>query len=89
MMSYFADERITGVTAPVLVLRGVNDPVATADWCRQLGERAPQGSVLEIRGSGHVVQHNRAAEVARAILLFTGPSSEPHSSSQEKPACGP
>lgn len=72
MMGYPTEQKIDGVTAPVLVLRGSNDPVATTDWCRRLAERAPQGAALEIQGTGHVVQHNRANEVAEAIEVFAG-----------------
>ncbi|MET3921041.1 alpha/beta hydrolase [Arthrobacter sp. UYEF20] len=72
MMGYPMEEKIAGVAAPVLVLRGASDPVASADWCRRLADRAPSGTLLEIRGTGHVVQHNRAAEVAEAIMSFAG-----------------
>ncbi|MDQ1623252.1 MAG: hypothetical protein QOH19_1670 [Actinomycetota bacterium] len=72
MMDYPTEERITGVSAPVLVLRGAKDPVATAGWCRRLADRAPRGQLMEIEGSGHVVQHNRALEVAEAIVSFAG-----------------
>lgn len=72
MMGYPTEQEITGVSAPVLVLRGANDPVATADWSKRLAARAPQGQLLEIDGAGHVVQHNRSEEVAGAILDFAG-----------------
>jgi pimeloyl-ACP methyl ester carboxylesterase len=72
MMNYPTEERITGVSAPVLVMRGAKDPVATPGWCRRLAERAPRGQLVEIEGSGHVVQHNRAVEVAEAIVSFAG-----------------
>ena len=72
MMDYATEERISEVTAPVLVLRGVNDPVASVDWCRRLAARAPQARLLEIEGAGHVVQHIRSVEVARTILDFAG-----------------
>ena len=71
MMEYPTEQRLAAVQAPVLVVRGGNDPVAPAGWCRRLAERAPQGRFAEIPGSGHVVQHNRSAEVAEAILSFT------------------
>jgi pimeloyl-ACP methyl ester carboxylesterase len=71
MMDYPTEQRIAGVAAPVLVVRGANDPVASADWCRRLAERAA-GRLAEIPGTGHVVQHNRTAEVAEAILSFAG-----------------
>lgn len=72
MMDYPMEERITGVTAPVLVLRGAKDPVAGADWSRRLAGRAKAGQLREIPGTGHVVQHNRAVEVAAAIMSFAG-----------------
>lgn len=72
MMDYRIEERIAGVTAPVLVIRGANDPVAPTDWCRQLAARATTAQFLEIEGTGHVVQHNRAVEVAESILAFAG-----------------
>lgn len=72
MMDYPTEDRITTVGVPVLVLRGANDPVAGADWSRRLAERAVTGQLREIPGTGHVVQHNRAVEVAGAIMSFAG-----------------
>jgi pimeloyl-ACP methyl ester carboxylesterase len=72
MMDYRLEERIGGVTAAILVLRGEHDPVAPADWCRRLATRAAAAQFLEIEGTGHVVQHNRAVEVAESILSFVG-----------------
>lgn len=86
MMDYPTEERLASVTAPVLVLRGANDPVASADWCRRLAARAAQGRMVEIQGTGHVVQHNRAAEVAEAILGFTRSHATATETSRENPA---
>lgn len=72
MMEYRIEERIGAVAAPVLVIRGGNDPVAPLDWCRRLAARAAAAEVVEIEGTGHVVQHNRAAQVCEAILAFAG-----------------
>lgn len=72
MMDYPTEDRIAGVAAPVLVIRGANDPVAGADWCRRLAERALAGQLVEIPASGHVVQHTRAVEVAGTISSFAG-----------------
>ncbi len=72
MMDYRIEEKIGGVAAPVLVVRGSNDPVAPADWCHRLAGRATAAQVVEIEGTGHVVQHNRAVEVAGSILTFAG-----------------
>lgn len=70
MMNYHLDERIGGVAADVLVLRGEHDPVAPTDWCHRLASRAATARFVEIEGTGHVVQHNRAVEVAGSILAF-------------------
>ncbi|MCB5282834.1 MULTISPECIES: alpha/beta hydrolase [Micrococcaceae] len=81
MMDYPTERRIPGVTAPVLVIRGADDPVASVDWCRRLAGRAANGQLLEIEGAGHVVQHNRSEDVAAAILDFAGirrPAEEVH-----------
>ncbi|MCB5273533.1 Fluoroacetate dehalogenase [Arthrobacter sp. SO5] len=86
MMGYPTEQKIDGVTAPVLVVRGANDPVATTEWCGRLAERAPGGTLLEIQGTGHVVQHNRAAEVAGAIEVFAGLRAGARDAPQENPA---
>ncbi|MDN3935284.1 alpha/beta hydrolase [Arthrobacter sp. YD4] len=72
MMDYRLEDRIMDVSAPILVLRGEHDPVATRDWCHRLAARAAAGAFLEIEGTGHVVQHNKSVEVAEAILRFAG-----------------
>lgn len=86
MMDYATEVRITGVSAPVLVLRGANDPVASADWCRRLAAHAADGQLLEIEGTGHVVQHNRSDEVAEAILDFAAVRPAASQTAQERPA---
>ncbi|SDK62005.1 Pimeloyl-ACP methyl ester carboxylesterase [Arthrobacter sp. ok362] len=80
MMEYPLEQKITGVSAPVLVVRGANDPVADADWGRRLAGLARRGRLQQVQGTGHVVQHNRALEVRDGILAFTGlgaPAAEP------------
>ena len=86
MMDYPTEERITGVSAPVLVVRGADDPVASADWCGRLAAHAARGQLLEIEGTGHVVQHNRSVEVAGAILDFAAIHPAARETPQERPA---
>lgn len=82
MLNYRIEDRIGGVTSPILVVRGEHDPVATAAWCHRLAARAADARCLEIEGTGHVVQHNRAVEVAQTILAFAGVSA-PGSAAEE------
>jgi pimeloyl-ACP methyl ester carboxylesterase len=70
MMQYAIEERITGVSAPVLVLRGARDPVATETWCALLARLAPAGQLQSVPGRGHVVQHGAARETAHMIQAF-------------------
>ena len=49
MMGYPTEQKIPGVSAPVLVLRGANDPVASADWCRRLAAHAAEGQTARNR----------------------------------------
>ncbi|MET1022416.1 MAG: alpha/beta hydrolase [Arthrobacter sp.] len=86
MMNYPTEERISRVSAPILVVRGENDPVAPADWCRGLAARAEQARLLEIEGTGHVVQHNRSMEVAGAILDFATARPAARQTPQGRPA---
>lgn len=67
MMDYPLEERLAGVSQPVLVLRGTRDPIARGPWCVNLAAVAPQGTVAEVLGQGHVFQHTAPGIAARAI----------------------
>ncbi len=70
MMEYPIEGRIPGVNQPVLVLRGSKDPVARRPWCQRLADAAPQGTLAEVAGVGHVVQHTATAPTAAAITSW-------------------
>lgn len=72
MMSYPTEDRIAGVQAPVLVVRGGNDPAAGEAWCRYLVERARAARLLQVPGRAHVVQHSASALVAGSVVEFIG-----------------
>jgi pimeloyl-ACP methyl ester carboxylesterase len=72
MMSYRTEDRIRELGAPVLVIRGAMDPIATGEWCRILARRAPAGTLVEIPGCGHVVQYTGTAQVASSVIDFAG-----------------
>jgi pimeloyl-ACP methyl ester carboxylesterase len=67
MMAYPMEARVPGVGQPLLVLRGGQDPVADRQWCQRLAAEAPQGSLTEIPGHGHVFQHTATGAAAAAI----------------------
>ncbi|MFB2596193.1 alpha/beta fold hydrolase [Herbiconiux sp. P17] len=70
MLAYRTEEAIGGVTCPVLVVRGENDPIARRHWCYDLAHRAVDGELAEIGKAGHVLQHTATEQVARAITTF-------------------
>ena len=72
MLAYAIDERIRCVVAPVLILRGRNDPIARRGWCSILAHNSPQGRLLEIAGHRHLVHYSAAVLVADRILEFAG-----------------
>ncbi len=70
MLDYRLEETITDWKGPVLVLRGSNDPIARLEWCEQLTHRAARGTLVELEGPGHVLQHTDAPRVAHEIEAF-------------------
>jgi pimeloyl-ACP methyl ester carboxylesterase len=76
MLEYPLDSRLTGVTQPVLVLRGGRDPIARRPWCELLAAQAPDGAFAEVHGRGHVVQDTATEDVARIIRSWAGSAAE-------------
>ncbi|MBO0983769.1 alpha/beta fold hydrolase [Rathayibacter sp. SD072] len=68
MLAYPTHERIVGLAAPLLVVRGSNDPIATEEWCSRLIAAAGGGTLRTVPGHRHVVVHTAPGEVAREIL---------------------
>ena len=84
MIAYPIEERIAGVVAPLLVIRGGEDPIAGAEWCRRLRWSAPDGSLVVVPGSRHVVQFTAASTVASAIRAFIARTRTDESSRTEE-----
>lgn len=70
MLDYRLEDTVASWNGPVLVLRGSNDPIARREWCQQLAHRAALGTLVELDGPGHVLQHTDAARVAHEIESF-------------------
>ncbi|WP_294563068.1 alpha/beta fold hydrolase [uncultured Arthrobacter sp.] len=70
MMAYALEEAVRAVECPVLVMRGSRDPVAREPWCRELAAAARLGSLVQIAGKPHVVQHTAPDQVRGAIETF-------------------
>lgn len=59
------------VSAPVLVLRGEEDPLAPPDWCREITDAIPGAKLAEIPDHGHgtlISDSSAAAALIRAFI---------------------
>jgi len=75
MLRYAIEERVELLTAPLLVIRGRNDPIARQGWSERLRARAVRGSLAVVPGHRHVVQFTaaqRVADLVRSFLAQTG-----------------
>jgi len=70
MRDYPTLRMVAEVTHPVLVVRGADDPIADAAWCRLLARTAPHGRAISIAGRRHNVPHSDPLATAAAILEF-------------------
>ena len=70
MRDYPILRMVAEVVRPVLVVRGADDPIADAAWCRLLARHAPDGRTLSIAGKRHNVPHSDPEATAAAILGF-------------------
>lgn len=70
MIDYRIEDRLPQIEAPVLLVRGGNDPIAAPAWSRLLRDRAVRGSLAVVPGHRHVVQHTAPRAVAAAIRAF-------------------
>lgn len=70
MLAHQTEESIQHCTVPGLIVRGEKDPIASAQWARQLVDLAPNARLLEIPAAPHALQINRAQELAAACAPF-------------------
>ena len=70
MLAHRTEDSIQRCTVPGLVVRGEKDPIASAQWARQLVELAPDARFVEIPPGPHALQINRAEELAAACAPF-------------------
>lgn len=70
MMDDALEAKIGDITVPVLVLRGVRDPISRRAWCDELMQRAPHAVLREIPDAPHVFHYEWADETARYCREF-------------------
>ncbi|MBJ7457200.1 MAG: alpha/beta hydrolase [Thermoleophilia bacterium] len=64
------DEVVAGIGAPILVVRGSRDPLATGEWVRRIAAAAPDGRVAVVPRAAHGLGHDAPGAVAGAVSTF-------------------
>lgn len=67
MVAYETEDAILSIRVPTLIIRGGDDPVAGADWCRRLRAASLDATLVEIADQQHNVQYSAPRDVAAAI----------------------
>ena len=65
------EDKAPRIRAPVLVVRGAEDPIANERWCEEIARLCPQGRLAVIPGVAHTLCYTAPvalAEVTRAFL---------------------
>jgi len=70
MLTYPIEDRVTLLAAPLLVIRGGQDPIARQGWAQRLSARAAAGSLAVVPGHRHLVQDTAASQVADEVRAF-------------------
>lgn len=68
------EDKLPGLTMPVLVMRGQRDPIANQRWSEQVAGSLPSGRLVVLPGAPHTLPYSRPLEFARVLDEF---ASEP------------
>ena len=68
----YADEQLTRLRCPVLVLFGTRDRVVVPRRAQELVRRVPDGRLELVPGAGHMLQEEYADGVNASLLAFLG-----------------
>ena len=64
------EERLPGVQAPTLVVRGERDPIVPERWAVAVARLLPRGRLVVIPGAPHAVNYSAAGALVRAVRPF-------------------
>jgi len=63
-------DRISTLTPPLLLIRGIDDPLAPEEYEREMHEAVPGSQYLTLREAGHFPMAEQPAAVNQAIAIF-------------------
>jgi pimeloyl-ACP methyl ester carboxylesterase len=66
------EDKLPGIAAPTLVVRGGNDPLVPQRWAEEVARRLPRGELLVLPGLGHTINYSAPKELVTAVRPFLG-----------------
>jgi pimeloyl-ACP methyl ester carboxylesterase len=70
------EERLPGVRAPALVVRGRLDAVVPERWAKEVNRLLPTSRLVVIQSAGHAVNHNSPEQLTQVVLEFLNDAAE-------------
>jgi 2-hydroxy-6-oxonona-2,4-dienedioate hydrolase len=64
------EDKLPGITAPTLVVRGENDPLVPQRWAEEVVRRLPRGELRILPGLGHTINYTAPKEFVAAMRPF-------------------
>ncbi len=64
------EERLPGIEAPTLVVRGERDPLSSARWCEEVVSLLPRARLVTIAGAAHAVHYSHPRELVAELSRF-------------------
>src|SRR5690606_36346754 len=70
MQSHRIDQRLAGLDAPILLVRGEKDRVAPQPWLDRLAELAPRADRVVVPKAGHAVHYSHVDALLPPLVAF-------------------
>jgi len=64
------EDKLSGIAAPTLVVRGGNDPLVPQEWAEEVIRRLPRGELRVLPGLGHTINYTAPKEFVSAMRPF-------------------
>ena len=64
------EDKLPGIVAPTLVVRGGNDPLVPQRWAEEVVRRLPKGELRVLPGLGHTINYTAPKEFMTALRPF-------------------
>jgi pimeloyl-ACP methyl ester carboxylesterase len=66
------EDKLPGIVAPTLVVRGGKDPLVPQRWAEEVVRRLPRGELVVLPGLGHTINYTAPKELVAAVRPFLG-----------------